>query len=132
MPLVTRFRYFVEEDGTSDVRSEHDSGSRQLRSKFLSRIGNLAKLPIAEWHDGLVKPLHGECAGLLEIRFFADHVQQRPLGFRSGESEFIILFWARERGGKWVPRSACARAQRRKIAASANRGRSRDLWIALE
>jgi hypothetical protein len=74
----------------------------------------------------------GPCAGLAEIRFKADNVQQRPLGFHSGSQEFTILFWATEKGGKFVPLSACETALRRKAEVLGNKDRADDLWLALE
>jgi hypothetical protein len=92
----------------------------------------LAQLDISEWREPLIKPLHGEGDGLSEIRFLAAGVQQRPLGFRSGSAEFTIVFWAIEKGDKFVPRDACRRALERKAQILADRRLSNALWLALE
>jgi hypothetical protein len=68
----------------------------------------------------------------VEIRFKGDNVQQRPLGFRSGESEFTILFWATEKGGKFVPKNACERALRRKEQIQKGEASTNALWVVLE
>src|SRR6266852_4734857 len=92
------FRCYVSEAGVDEIRAWHDAETSQVRARFLSRLKTLAQLPLGEWNEKLYKQLHGECAGLAEMRFLADKVQQRPLGFRSGEWEFTILFCATEKG----------------------------------
>jgi Phage derived protein Gp49-like (DUF891) len=114
------------------VKDSYDAGSKKLRAKFFSRIATLAQLEFLEWREPLFKTLHGECDGLGEIRFQADDVQQRPLGFRSGPMEFTIVFWAIEKEDKFVPRNACRRALERKSEILANRNRSDALWLALQ
>jgi hypothetical protein len=94
------------------VKESQDKGSKKLRARFLSRIKILAQLEFSDWREPAFKTLHGECAGLGEIRFKADGVQQRPLGFRSGQDEFTILFWAKEKENKFVPRDSCQRILR--------------------
>jgi hypothetical protein len=114
------------------VKDSHDAGSKKLKAKFLSRIITLAQLEFWEWREPPFKTLHGECIGLGEIRFKADGVEQRPLGFRSGPKEFTIVFWAVEKENKFVPREACRRALERKSEILADRKRSDDLWLASE
>jgi hypothetical protein len=114
------------------VREAYDNGSGQLRARFLSRIKALAFLPRDEWHNGYFKSLSGPCDGISEIRFLADRVQQRPLGFHFSNTEFVILFWAREKGGKFVPLSACEKAQNRKQDILSGKSNRNALWLALE
>ena len=118
--------------GVSDVRGTYERGSKKLQARFKSRLVILANLPLSEWHEGYVKSLHGPCAGLAEIRFKADRVEQRPLGFHSGNQEFTILFWAKEKNGRFVPLSVCETALKRKAEVLENKGWADDLWIALE
>jgi hypothetical protein len=92
----------------------------------------LARLPKAQWHEGYFKKLSGSCEGLWEIRFEADNVQQRPLGFHIAESEFVILYWAREKGDKFVPKKACEIALERKAEVLKNGNLKHALWLALE
>ncbi len=91
MPVLWSFRCYRSADGTDEIRAWYDGGSKQLQARFLSRMRMLAQLPRAEWNENLYKNLHGPCSGLGEIRFLADKVEQRPLGFRSGSDEFTIL-----------------------------------------
>ena len=132
MPILWSFRCYRSADGTDEIRAWYDGGSKQLRAKFISRMRTLAQLARNEWHENLYKDLHGACSGLGEIRFFANKVQQRPLGFHSGDGEFTILFCAKEKGGKFVPLSACEKAITRRGEVLKNRSRTNALWLVLE
>jgi hypothetical protein len=114
------------------VRQAHDAGSKQLQAKFRSRLHILAQLRRPDWGEPHFKRLTGDGDGLSELRFKADGVQQRPLGFESAPLEYTILFWATERGGKFVPRNACAAALVWKAAALGNRTLTDALWIPYE
>ena len=131
MPVRWTFRYYARQNGKDDVRDAYDRGSKQLHARFLSRVKALAQLPVGEWGE-LAKQLHGSCSGLVEIRFKADNVQQRPLGYRSGETEFTILFWATERGNRFVPASACEKALERKKKIIDREASTNALWLVLE
>jgi len=115
-----------------DIRGVYDSGAAQLRGKFLSRLKCLGQLDISEWRLPAFRELHDECAGLGEVRFKANGVQQRPLGFRSGSAEFTLLFWATEKSNRFVPRDACRIALERRDDVIAGRKLTDALWLALE
>jgi hypothetical protein len=132
LPILCHFSYYGDQSGFGDVREAYDGGSKQLHARFLSRIKILAQLSRGEWHDVYFKNLSGSCDGLSEIRFKADGVQQRALGFHLSDTEFVILFWAEERGGKFVPRSACEIALKRKQEILAGKIQRHALWLALE
>jgi hypothetical protein len=91
----------------------------------------LAQVSYDDWNDNLFKFLTGQ-GGLSEIRFKADGVQQRPLGFRSNENEFTLLLWATEKSNRFVPLGACETAKARMAAAMANRSLTDVLWLPLE
>jgi hypothetical protein len=103
LPIVSRFRYYGDTPN-SDVKSIYDDGSPQLKGRFLSRVKILAQLTRTGWHEGYCKKLEGKCDGLSELRFKADGVQQRPLGFFQASGDFLILFWATEKNGRFVPK----------------------------
>ncbi len=115
-----------------DIRGIYESGSPQLRGKFLSKLKWLAQLGVTQWGLPTFRELHDECAGLGEMRFKADGVQQRPLGFRSGPEEFTLLFWATEKSNRFVPRDACRIALERRDDVIAGRNLTDALWLALE
>jgi hypothetical protein len=85
-----------------------------------------------DWRRPLFAQLYGECEGLWEIRFEADGVQHRPLGFFQGSDVFTLAFCAQEKDGKFVPLSACKTALSRKAEILTNRENSRACWLALE
>jgi len=136
LPCISFFSYYGEKiaEGIikSDIRDTYDSGTPKLKAHTLSRLKILAALPRAQWHEGYFKKLSGACEGLWEIRFKADNVQQRPLGFHVSETEFVILFWAREKGDKFVPKKACEISLKRKAELLKNGNLKHALWLALE
>jgi hypothetical protein len=137
LPLHNTFSYYgAEAEGDdppkSDVRDVYDSGSKQLRARTLSKFKILAQLPRKEWHEGYFKKLLGGCEGLWEVRFVADHVEQRPLGFHINETEFVILLWAKEKSSKFIPKNACEIALRRKEEVLANARLKHAFWLELE
>jgi hypothetical protein len=132
MAVLWSFRCYRSDNGTDEVRAWYESGSKQLQARFLSRLKTLAQQARNEWHGNWYKPLHGECDGLGEIRFIADKVQQRPLGFRSGDYEFTILLCVKEKGGKFVPLGACKKALARRDEILKDRSRTNALWLVLE
>ena len=132
MPVLWRFRCYVSRSGVDEIRAAYDREARQARNKFRSRLTMLAQLPYSQWNEKLYKHLRGDCAGLSEIRFEGDGVQQRPLGFRSAETEFTLLVWAHEVNDRWVPLSACETALRRKTEVLEDEDRAHALWFALE
>jgi hypothetical protein len=115
-----------------EIRAAYDRLSGKGQGRFLARLQMLASLNGDEWHETYYKKLSGECDGLWELRFKADGVQQRPLCFRSGPNELTLLFWAQEKNSRFVPRSACAVALRRKSEVLHDRNRAHALWLALE
>ncbi len=92
----------------------------------------MAALPREQWHADYAKPMKGECDGLIEIRFSAGNVPQRPLGFISGAYEFTMLFWATEHNNRLVPKGACKTALQWKASSLRNRSLTDDLWFPLE
>ena len=135
MPQASSFSYYGEEGSgkiTSDIRETYEQGTARLKARTLSRLKILAGLPRSQWHEGYFKKLSGTCEGLWEIRFEADNVQQRPLGFHVTESEFVILYWAREKGDKFVPKKACEIALSRKAKVLKSGKLKHALWLALE
>ena len=132
MSVLWSFRCYVSPNGTDEIRRWYNGQSKQVQARFLSKLTVLAQLPFEEWREPLYKNLHGECAGLGEIRFKGDNVQQRPLGFRSGETEFTTLFCAIEKSNRFDPRNACEIALNRKHEVLNAKDRTNALWLALE
>lgn len=132
MPVLWSFRCYVSPDGADEIQRWHDAQSSKVQARFWQKLTMLAQLPFEEWREPLYKALHGNCEGLGEVRFKADRVQQRPLGFRSGEREFTILFCAKEISNRFSPRNACEIALDRKRQVTNKGDRTNALWLALE
>jgi hypothetical protein len=83
----------------------------------------------------LFDTLGEECRGLSEIRFEANNVPWRPLGFSppddDGDDVFAIVICASKDEHGWIPRNACALGQARKAEILADPARSHDLPIPL-
>lgn len=97
--------------------------------KFNDRCRNLVQMNLAEWSPVWTKQLRGnKCDGLVEVRFKANNVQQRPLGFFGpGPSEFTFVIWAIEKGGDFVPKDACRIGKQREEAVRARELKTRPL-----
>ena len=132
MPILWSFLYYRDSGRPGDIREAHDGGSPKLQAIFRSRLRYLASLEWNDWREPQFRRLHGDLAGLGELRFKGDGVEQRPLGFVSGPHEFTFVFWATEKGNKFVPRSAGTAALLRKSEALADRSLASALWFALE
>jgi hypothetical protein len=116
-----------------EIRSWHDAlRDKRARTKFFSRLRSLRTLPIQEWRLPLYRELHGDCAGLGEVRFDAGNVVYRILGFHLG-ANFVLVFPAEEKGGKLRPLSACETGLKRIAEIRQNPEIARDLdWLAFE
>ena len=125
---VCSIRGYKANDGSELIRSWYKAADGKLRAVFDVRIKILAQRKPQDWGLPFFRRLHGECAGLGEIRFKANKVQHRPIGYFSGRNEFTILFFATEKGGAIVPKSACKTAQERKILVNANQGGCTHEW----
>ncbi len=89
------------------------SARKQVKAKLNTRITYLEAVPT--FGGGYVEMLHGECAGLFEIRLEVKNVQYRPLAcYGPSQGEVTLLFMAREIGGRFEPPSACRTAQQRR------------------
>jgi len=129
-PPPWRFQCYVSDDGVDQIRVWYDSASEEVRAKFSSRLRALRQLPLMEWREPLFRWLRGEAHGLGEIRFKADRVQQRPLGFHGPESDvFTLVFPAKEKGDRFVPKNATALALERKAIIERDSRRSIPCWI---
>jgi len=127
-PPPWQFRCYVSGDGTDEVRTWYEeSNSKDIRSKFFSRLRALSGLPFQEWRPPIFRWLDD---GIGEIRFKADRVQQWPLGFRGpGENQFTIVFCATEKGDRFVPRDAIQRAIDRKSEIERHEATSTPCWL---
>ena len=125
MAIRWTFRSYVALNGDVEVYRWHQGQGPRVQGKFDRRLHDLQQMAPNEWREPFTKQLEGDCDGLVEIRFLADNVQHRPLGFYGpGRLEFTILFFAIERGDRFEPQDACAIALGRKNEVLGNVQRS--------
>jgi len=124
-------RCYVSPQGVDEIHRWYENQPPAVQAKFVSRLQALICSPAHEWKLPLFRWLHGECAGLGEIRFKAD-VQQRPLGFCTPGHVFTLVLCAVEKGGKLVPKEACAIGLRRKEEVNSDASRAVAFWIRPE
>lgn len=113
--MATNWRFFqaISAKGKGVVDEWLENASVRAEIKFMERSRHLMQMPHGSWVENWAKKLHGNCDGLVEIRFKVDGVQQRPLGFFGpGKGEFTILLMATERNNRFVPKNACSTALR--------------------
>jgi hypothetical protein len=132
LPILWSFRYYTPGDRKTGIRQRHDKGSKKLQATFRSRLKTLSQLDWEEWREPYFKQLSGTARGLCEVRFKADGVQQRPLGFVSGNREFTLVAWATEKNDRFVPLSAPETAMRIKSEVLQDRSLTDAIWFALE
>lgn len=114
------FRSFVSERRESTVHSWYQGQTPKARAVFDTTLKYLRDR--LKWDMPYARVLEGECDGLIEIRFKAEKVQHRPLGFYGPLIlEFTIVFFATERDGEFNPPNSCATALGRKTIVYGNR-----------
>jgi hypothetical protein len=112
-PPLWRYRCYRTAGGVDVIREWYEGETEQWQVKFVRLLQSLQSSPRPDWKYPRFRWL-GD--GIGEIRFKANRVQQRPLGFQGprGADVFTIVFAATERGDRFVPRDAIARAIARK------------------
>lgn len=119
------FKNYVSASGENEVLAWLNDLPKQAKAKINAMIRRLELLEDLRMPQ--VRQLHGQCSDLFELRIKgAGNIQYRPICCHCPENkEVTILTGATERGGKFVPRSACSTAQMRK-AEIAEKGRTCD------
>ncbi|WP_446809885.1 hypothetical protein ACH50O_21950 [Methylomonas sp. 2BW1-5-20] len=101
----------------SDVQDCYDSGTDELKAEFETALDYLRSMERQHWRRPHAHKM-SKCQtfkDFFEIRFKANNVQQRPIGyFGPGSDEFTILIWTTEKGGSITPKSWCETANRRR------------------
>jgi hypothetical protein len=130
MPVLWTIRSYVSERGIDEIRKWYGDQTARCRAKFLSRIRFLAQTPRSGWKREPFDLLHGHDLG--EVRFNADGVEHRPLGFFSPGMTFTIVLCAGEKNGRFVPRRAPEIAESRRREIDVDVSRSCPFWLPLE
>lgn len=118
--IMWTYRSFAvaETDVVSDWLATYagDSYSR-LRAKLDVRMTYLRDQPI--WKDPFYHPLTGQ-KGIGAVRFEYLNVQYRPLGFFGpGAKTFTFVYFATEKGNKYLPKNCLQEAINRMKAVNA-------------
>lgn|GEM_PF-1842310 len=115
--MVYKIHRYTQAGGRSDVQETYDSGSAERRAELDVALEYLKCRDRGEWRRPKAAKL-SKTQGYrdyFEIRFMADQVQQRPIGYFGPESGvFTILLWATEKGGTLRPADWYDKAERRR------------------
>ena len=116
---------FLSDGGKDVIRDWYDEQASEVQAEFDVALSYLREQPPAQWVRPSFGTLTGKCAGLGEIRFKANKVQYRPIGFFGPERmQFTLLLCAIEKGGKFIPKNTCDTAQKRKAIVLKNKERA--------
>ncbi len=103
---------FKNHSGRNEIQKEYDQSSPAIQAGLIVALEYLKAIPKSEWQRPSAAKLT-KCSrfrDFYEIRFFADNVQQRPIGFFGpGSNDFTILVWAIEKS-KLIPEGWCDEA----------------------
>lgn len=130
-PPPWRYRCALDDGGEDGIRKWYENESKECRRKFLSHAQALRGLPFAEWRVPLFRWLRGdEARGIGEVRFKANGLQQRVLGFRGPAPDlFTFVYPATEKSDRFIPRNAIEIAQGLRAAIEADDARSHECWL---
>jgi hypothetical protein len=132
MPVLWTFRCYVSPRGDDEIDLWYQRLSKRAQAKFRTRLRFLAQQPRSGWKREPFDLLGNDCQGLGEIRFQADNVQHRAIGYFSRGFVFTIVFCAEEKNGRFVPRTTCQIAQKRRKEIEKNAERVRLCGFPLE
>ena len=113
---------YVSAGGRNNIREWLDGLPLSVQFDIDARIRFLEVTK--EFSRTHVKPLRGDCKGLMELRVKSNKVQYRPLCFYGPKDRQItILLGAIEKGDRFVPKNACKTALKRKSVVNSDRSR---------
>lgn len=106
--MILKIKCFVNSSGRCEVNKIYGDSSENVRAGLDVALDFLKLRERGAWirpnAAKLSKVPKGGFRDFFEIRFKADDVQQRPIGFFGPkEDEFTIVLWATEKGNKFVP-----------------------------
>jgi hypothetical protein len=123
------WKSYVTPRGETLVKEWHGEVDSFVWLEFRTTLEYLDGQPPSNWVRPYVGTLKKDCSGLFEIRLEVKNVQYRPIGYYSGEMEFTILFFAIEKGSKFVPLAACEIAQRRRKDIEEGKEKANEFWF---
>jgi hypothetical protein len=106
------FWEFVTEGGRGVITEWYEKLPVEVQREFEDRLRYLANVPRHLWALPFYRQLTAQIG---EIRFKANRVQHRPLGFFGPKAwQFTLLFPAREKDRKFIPKDALTQAEERR------------------
>jgi len=114
MPAI---KCYVSSSGKNEVQATYDSGTEELKAGLEVALAYLKVRDRQVWIRPHAHKMSKciEFRDFFEIRFRAENLQQRPIGyFGPGLNDFTILIWATEKGNKLKPENWCEKANRRR------------------
>lgn len=119
------FLEFVTTGNRGVITEWYGGLAAEAQQDFDDLLRYLAVTPYRLWERPKYATISG-FAGLGKLRFKANKIQYRPIGFFGpATGQFTLLIGAEERGNKWVPRDAPDQALRRKGIAETDSERIR-------
>lgn len=130
--MTLKFKSYVSPSGRCDVQAVYDKGSADLKANFEVAISYLKPLSRDKWRRPQAHKLDKQkkFRDFFEIRFQANKVQQRPIGFFGpGINEFTVVMWLTEKGGKLLPLDWFRTANDRREDIISGRASTRNLTL---
>ena len=123
------WKSYITSRGKSLVQEFYEKFDEFAWLEFKATLEYLDGQPPVNWVRPYVGTLRKECSGLFEIRFDVGNVEYRPIGYYSGEMEFTILYFAIEKGNKFVPPTTCKIAQKRRKNIEEGKDKANEFWV---
>ena len=112
--LGWKFKVYESPTGNKALQKRIDKLAAAVKEYFKARVRYLSNTGISDWKAPQAKKLKG-VTGIYEIRFKANGVQHRPLGFfEPNADEFTILVWATHKQDIYDPNDAISTAEKRR------------------
>ena len=112
--LGWKFKVYESPTGSQALQKCIDELDAAVKQHFKVRVKYLSNTGIRDWKEPQAKKLKG-VTGIYEIKFKANGVQHRPLGFFGpNDDEFTILVWATHKQDIYDPNDAISTAERRR------------------
>lgn len=125
-------KYYESSSGKNDVQTTYDAGTERLKAELEVAITYLRVRNRQDWRRPQANKMSKckEFRDFFEIRFCANNLQQRPIGyFGPDNNDFTILLWATEKGNKLNPENWCEKANRRRNEIIKGKARARYLKL---
>lgn len=110
------FKVFVSQTGSAALQKSIDAKTKDgvVMQQFKARVRYLSNTPKSDWKKPHARKLQG-VADIYEIRFSANGVEHRPLGFFGPNvKEFTILIWSTHKQKIYDPADAINTADTRR------------------